>query len=145
MLVIKEISTLETFIVRHPVLRAGKPIETCHFEGDDLATTHHFGIFDNENLVGVVTVLHNSSSLFEEEQQFQIRGMAVLDQYQKKGFGEQLLYHAEAFIGMQSANLLWFNARESALGFYEKLGYKKTGNLFEIPGVGPHFVMFKYF
>ena len=33
---IKKISALETFPVRHPVLRAEKPIESCHFEGDDL-------------------------------------------------------------------------------------------------------------
>ena len=35
---IKKISATETFLVRHPVLRAGKPIESCHFDGDDLET-----------------------------------------------------------------------------------------------------------
>jgi hypothetical protein len=39
--------------------------------------------------------------------------------------------------------LIWFNARVEAVGFYEKMGYQKTGNLFEIPDVGVHILMFK--
>ena len=48
MIQIKEIPSKETYSVRQPVLRKGKPIESCIFEGDDLATTHHFGLYDNE-------------------------------------------------------------------------------------------------
>ena len=40
--IIKNISANETFLVRHPVLRAGKPIENCKFDGDELETTQHF-------------------------------------------------------------------------------------------------------
>lgn len=42
---IKKITDLETYSVRHVVLRKGKPIETCRFEGDDLPSTSHFGYF----------------------------------------------------------------------------------------------------
>jgi len=48
MIQIKEIPSKETYIVRQPVLRKGKPIESCIFEGDDLETTYHFGLFDNK-------------------------------------------------------------------------------------------------
>ena len=41
---IKQIAALETFPVRHPVLRAEKLIESCHFDGDTLVTTVPFGL-----------------------------------------------------------------------------------------------------
>ena len=41
--VVKKITALETYTVRQEVLRKGKPIETCHFIGDDATTTTHFG------------------------------------------------------------------------------------------------------
>lgn len=67
MTVIKEISSKETFIVRHPVLRKGKPIESCYFEGDDLESTHHFGLFVNEKLTGVISIFLNSNPIFAEK------------------------------------------------------------------------------
>ena len=140
---IKEISASATFAVRHPVLRPGKPLESCRFEGDDLKTTKHFGVFERQNLVGIVTVLQNKSDLFSEENQFQIRGMAVLESHQKKGFGEKLLLFSEKYIQGEHGTIIWFNAREHASGFYEKAGYKKIGNLFEIPDVGSHYIMYK--
>ncbi len=142
---IKEIAALETFPVRHPVLRAGKPIESCHFTGDELETTKHFGLFENDELAGIVTILETKSDLFEDENQFQLRGMAVLEKHQKKGFGEKLLEVAENYAKKQNVGLIWMNAREIAVGFYERNGYKKAGNLFEISGVGPHYVMCKFF
>lgn len=38
MIQIKEIPSKETYIVRQPVFRKGKLIESCIFEGEDLET-----------------------------------------------------------------------------------------------------------
>lgn len=143
MQVVKKITALETYIVRQEVLRKGKPIETCHFNGDDATTTTHFGLFENENIIGVVSVFKTNSLLFSEKTQFQIRGMAVLENFQSKGYGEQLLKAAEKFCWQEKANLIWFNAREKAVSFYKKSGYTVLGDSFNIPDVGIHFVMFK--
>jgi len=143
MQVVKKITALETYIVRQEVLRKGKPIETCHFNGDDDTTTTHFGLFENENIIGVVSVFKTNSLLFSEKTQFQIRGMAVLENFQSKGYGEQLLKAAENFCWQEKANLIWFNAREKAVSFYKKSGYTVLGDSFNIPDVGIHFVMFK--
>lgn len=83
--IIKEIPSKETYIVRQPVLRKGKPIESCIFEGDDLETTHHFGLFDNKNLTGIISLFLKINSIFADENQAQIRGMAVLETHLKKG------------------------------------------------------------
>ncbi|MCI9843267.1 GNAT family N-acetyltransferase [Flavobacterium pectinovorum] len=143
MTLIKEISAQETFIVRHPVLRKGKPIETCFFDGDDLETTHHFGLFENSDLTGIISLFLKTNTIFTENLQGQIRGMAILESHQKKGFGEALVKHCETYCVTNQFNLIWFNARTAAVGFYEKMGYEIKGNSFDIPEVGEHYLMYK--
>jgi GNAT superfamily N-acetyltransferase len=140
---IKEIQSSETYLVRQEELRKGKPLETCHFEGDDAETTMHFGIELNEKIIGIVSVYQVNSQLFFNENQFQIRGMAVLEAHQQKGYGALLIERAEKYCFEKNASVIWFNAREKAVPFYEKNGYQTKGNSFEIPEVGIHFVMFK--
>lgn len=145
MYTLKQITSQATFAVRQPVLRPGKGIETCVFDGDDLPTTVHFGIFDDEALVGIISVFKASNPYFKETDQFQIRGMAVLESEQKKGLGEKLVLEAEAYIAQNKGKRIWFNAREIAVGFYKKMGYDIIGDQFNIPDVGPHYVMHKIF
>jgi GNAT superfamily N-acetyltransferase len=140
---IKEIQSSETYLVRQEELRKGKPLETCHFEGDDEKTTKHFGIELNEKIIGIVSVYQVNSQLFFNENQFQIRGMAVLEAHQQKGYGALLIERAEKYCFEKNASVIWFNAREKAVPFYEKNGYQTKGNSFEIPEVGTHFIMFK--
>lgn len=140
---IKEITASETFSVRQPVLRPGKNIETCHFEGDNLNTTRHFGLFVNQKLAGIASLFKERTSLLSENNQFQLRGMAVLTDFQMKGIGELLVKHAEKNAIDRAGSLIWFNARETAVGFYEKFGYKIIGEPFEINDIGTHFIMYK--
>lgn len=73
--IIKEIPSKAAYIFRQPLLRKGKPIETCLFEADDLETTPHFGLFDNENLTGIISLFSKINPIFVEQNQAQIRGM----------------------------------------------------------------------
>ncbi|MDR7371815.1 GNAT family N-acetyltransferase [Flavobacterium aquidurense] len=143
MIQIKEIPSKETYIVRQPVLRKGKPIESCIFEGDDLDTTHHFGLFDNENLTGIISLFKQINTTFAEKNQAQIRGMAVLETHQKKGFGEALVKYCEEYCIEENVDLIWFNARTAAVGFYKKMNYQTIGEAFDIKDVGEHSLMFK--
>ncbi|WP_395062694.1 GNAT family N-acetyltransferase [Flavobacterium sp.] len=140
---IQNISSTATFLVRQPVLRKGKPLESCLFDGDDLSTTNHFGLFIDENLIGVVSFFKNKNTIFNTQNQFQIRGMAILPEFQRKGFGEDLVKHCETFIKNENNITIWFNAREKAVPFYEKLGYNKIGNPFSIADIGLHYLMKK--
>jgi ribosomal protein S18 acetylase RimI-like enzyme len=140
---IKQIHYSETYPIRQVILRPGRSLETCFFQGDELETTIHFGLFMGDKLAGIISLFKNNSHLFIEENQYQIRGMAVLEEYQKYGFGRQLVTHSEAFLKNISTKLIWFNAREVAVNFYKKSGYQIMGDVFEIPDVGPHYVMWK--
>jgi GNAT superfamily N-acetyltransferase len=140
---IQKITSTETYPVRHIVLRAGKPIESCQFDGDELGSTHHFGYYSNNQIIGVISLFAIDNSHFITQKSFQIRGMAVLPAFQKHGVGEALVKEAEKFCTTQKAYLIWFNARTYAVGFYQKMGYEIVGSEFEIKEVGPHFLMFK--
>jgi GNAT superfamily N-acetyltransferase len=142
---INKIKYIDTFPVRSAVLRQGKPIETCFFLGDDAVGTTHFGLFIEANLIGVASVFKTSNKNFDNKNQFQLRGMAILEEYQSTGFGKLLIEEIFNFIESTQVELLWFNARESAVPFYEKLGCTKKDPSFEIPEIGPHFLMYKYF
>ena len=143
MIEIRKILARETYAVRHPVLRAGKPLKTCHFDGDEYETTVHFGLLTKGKLVGVASIFEASSAYFESENQLQLRGMAVLEPHRMKGFGEALLRHSEKHAEARRCEILWFNARIIAVPFYERCGYQTIGDTFDIGDIGAHYVMYK--
>ncbi|MDN3666304.1 GNAT family N-acetyltransferase [Algibacter miyuki] len=140
---VKQIPAEETHAVRHPVLRPGKPIETCVFDGDNLETTLHFGIFSNDDIIGVCSFLKKNNTKHSEVIQYQLRGMAVLNTHQGLGIGHKLLQASESILIKKGTQLIWCNAREVAVKFYNKNGYKTIGKPFNISDIGPHFVMYK--
>uniref|UniRef100_UPI00404AD15F GNAT family N-acetyltransferase n=1 Tax=Flavobacterium sp. TaxID=239 RepID=UPI00404AD15F len=142
---IKKISALETYAVRHPVLRAGKPLESCHFLGDENSETTHFGLFQNEKLCAVASVFDAKSKLVNHEKQIQLRGMAVLESHQGLGLGAKLLQHIITEYHTKKGYSFWFNARIIAVPFYEKQDFQVISEGFEIEGIGTHFVMGKDF
>lgn len=142
-LVPKLITAKETYSVRHEVLRKGRPIESCAFDGDDKTTSFHLGAYLGDTLVAVASFYEASHEKHKFNNAAQLRGMAVLDAYHKKGFGQQLLVYGETLLKEKKYTSIWMNARVSALGFYTKLGYHKIGTIFEIPLVGEHYVLFK--
>lgn len=75
--------------------------------------------------------------------QYQLRGMAILEQYQKQHYGKYLLEEAIETLKTKSVDLIWCNARESAINFYLKQGFTIKGSSFDIPKIGPHYLMFK--
>ncbi|MBP1839337.1 GNAT family N-acetyltransferase [Formosa algae] len=142
-IVIKIIKAQDTYAVRHPVLRPGRPIEDCVFDNDEHPNTFHLGLFLNTMLVGVVTYMKTKKDEFTSEEQYQLRGMAVLENYQGLQFGKLLVNKGEAIIKEKHGDLIWLNAREIALHFYNKCGYEIIGDPFNIPKVGKHYMMFK--
>ncbi len=145
MIEIRQISSIETYPVRHSVLRQGKPLESCRFEGDDDESTVHLGLFYNGRISGALSIFDRKNPEFPVKHQRQLRGMAVLDDFQGKGFGRMLITEAEKIGRHRKVGLYWFNARIKAVPFYEKLGYGITGDAFDIPGIGDHYVMYKEF
>ena len=71
-----------------------------------------------------------------------LRQMAVLNSQQGKGIGFTMMNFAENVARDRGYKTMTMHARKTAIGFYEKLGYKITGNEFMEVTI-PHFIMQK--
>lgn len=126
--------------LRYEILR--KPLdlsfESAAFPEDLFPTTLHFVAHhpakpsSQEEIVGCVTLLNP-----ESEAWIQLRGMAVASQAQGTGVGRLLVLACHEF-ATNANKSLWCKARQSAIGFYQRLGWMTTGDPFEIPVIGSH-------
>ena len=123
------------------MLRPNGTVENCMFQGDNDELTFHLGAFVDKRLVSVASFYFEKSPQFTESYQYRLRGMATLPEFQGQGLSSALLRTAFPVIKNNQCSLLWCNAREKALGFYEKLGFKSTGELFSLPHIGKHMLM----
>ncbi|WP_455170169.1 GNAT family N-acetyltransferase [Aegicerativicinus sediminis] len=140
----KLIEPKETYLVRHPILRKGRSLESCAMEGDDDETTLHIGAYFKNQLIGVMSLMNKNNPNFDEMGQFQLRGMAILEPYQCKGYGEELVNFGENLLNEKYKQpFIWLNAREGAKNFYLKLGYQLIGEPFNIDPIGIHYLMIK--
>lgn len=71
-----------------------------------------------------------------------LRQMAVSSKLQRTGIGASLMNFAESISRDKGYQKLTMHAREVATGFYERLGYKISGDRFTEVGI-PHFKMEK--
>ena len=71
-----------------------------------------------------------------------LRQMAVQGNLQGKGIGASIMSFAENIARDKGYKKLYMHARNNAIGFYEKFGYKINGNEFEEINI-PHHIMEK--
>jgi len=137
---IKRISQEQTFPLRSKVLRKGAPFTECILPTDGIAGIYHLGCFVNDRLVCIATFFPED---YPErgEGGMRLRGMATDPEFAGKGYGAELINFALAELKESHVVYMWCNARSTAAGFYEKLGFKLISEEFEIPGIGPHFNM----
>ncbi len=77
-----------------------------------------------------------------DKQSLRLRQMAVQNNLQGKGIGAAMMNFAENVARDAGYKKIVMHARKTAIGFYEKLGYKVSGNEFLEISI-PHFVMEK--
>lgn len=141
---IKRIKTTDTLPIRKRVLKPFLSEEECINPGDDLITTHHYGLFHADKLISVATFIQESHPAFSSGFPYRLRGMATDDNYRGHGIGQKLVRLAVEDLKQRRCDLVWFNARIKAFPFYERLGFSFYGDLFDIKDIGPHKVMYKH-
>lgn len=139
------ISALDTYPIRQQVLVPTHELKKAKFiNDDDSDISFHLGAFKDHKLVSVASFFYERNSLFPDLHQYQLRGMATLPENQGLGLSSQLLTTAFPIIKQNFCSLLWCNARESAVGYYQKVGFKIQNNeVFSIEDLGPHLLMYK--
>jgi len=92
--------------------------------------------YDEDDILGccILTKVDNET--------VRLRQMAVHPDYQRKGIGASIMSFAENLARDKGYRYLIMHARDTAIGFYEKFGYKIKGDTFTEVGL-PHHVMQK--
>jgi GNAT superfamily N-acetyltransferase len=139
---IRFISVEDVLAIRNEVLREGRlTLDECRFPGDELEGSFHLGYFDHDILVCAAS-FHPKNYDGYDGKAYQLRGMATLENYRGKGIGNQLVNFAIVYLRGQKANYVWCNARKKAIRFYQNLGFEIISNEFDVPGAGPHHVLY---
>ncbi|MEA9357914.1 GNAT family N-acetyltransferase [Bacteriovorax sp. PP10] len=135
----------DTYPIRQQVLTPDHDLKKSKFEHDeDEDISFHLGAFIESQLVSVASFYYDRNTNFPDLHQYQLRGMATLPEFQGQGLSSELLNMAFPVIKQNFCTLLWCNARVTAIGFYEKVGFKTfSAEPFEIEGIGMHVLMYK--
>ena len=139
----RRIHVEETYQLRHEILRPHQALEQCQYPGDTDETTAHFGAFLSERIIGILSIYRVNSPKLAIPNGWQLRAMAVAEEARGKGYALVLLRVAENYASSMGGGYIWANARKIALGFYQNAGYEIRGDEFDIPDIGPHFLVCK--
>ncbi|MCC2547255.1 GNAT family N-acetyltransferase [Hymenobacter sp. BT175] len=126
--------------LRYAVLRQpwGQPPGSERAPDDELPETVQAMYTADDGAVVGVARLHASGP-----GEAQVRYMAVHPDWQGRGVGQQLLHYLENQARQQGLHTCVLHSRESAVGFYERLGYSVVEPSHTLFGTIPHFLMRK--
>jgi ribosomal protein S18 acetylase RimI-like enzyme len=110
-----------------------------HFSAEELAAekeSHHLACYCGARLVGclVLRPLGDSAA--------QMRQVAVVADLQGQGIGTALVRQCEELADKMGYRSIILHARDTAVAFYERLGYEKAGDRF-LEVTIPHWAMEK--
>lgn len=94
------------------------------------------GAFDEDEMMGCCILTDTKDG------RVRLRQMAVQKNMQGKGIGESIITFAENLARDKGFKALTMHARDTAIGFYEKYGYKVKGEQFIEINI-PHHIMEK--
>ena len=102
-----------------------------------LYDTRSYRVQSGEILAGGLILVRQS-----DESIFKMRQVAVLPDFQGRGFGSTLVRYGEKFARQNGGSQMVLHARDATVGFYEKLDYQRVGEPFQEVGI-THFKMQK--
>ena len=97
------------------------------FTPDDLASEAnqiHFGLLSGNDLIACAVVVPLENGVAK------LRQMAVDLPFQRRGFGSSLIREIETELCRRQFREIELNARQEAVGFYQRLGYRTVGDSF---------------
>lgn len=142
-----------TFALRQAVLRPHERIEDMVLLGSDHPDARVFAAvhLDSGEVVGTAAVapeeapdrLEAALPPLPPGRRWRLRSMATREDLRGSGIGAEVLALAMAWVVEAGGGLLWLQARTGALRFYERAGFVQVGEVFEVPGIGPHVLMWQ--
>ena len=118
---IQKITPEQTLPLRQQVLWPAASLEDCRLADDEIGW--HFGGFYQQELVCV-------ASVFIDQKKARLRKFATLPAYQGQGIGQMMLTRLLAELSQQAVTQFWCDARETAIGFYQRFDMQVQGERF---------------
>jgi len=122
--------------LRYEILRKPLGLQFSKDELDQEKDEILIGAFEDEKILGCCMVVKTDNKTCR------LRQMAVINKLQGKGIGKALMVFAENLARDRGFKNLTMHARKSAVGFYERLGYRVVGEEFQEVTIS-HYVMEK--
>jgi ribosomal protein S18 acetylase RimI-like enzyme len=122
--------------LRYEILRKPLGLQFSKDELDQEKDEILIGAFEDEKILGCCMLVKT------DVKSCRLRQMAVINKLQGKGIGKALMVFAENLARDRGFKNLTMHARKSAVGFYERLGYRVIGEEFQEVTIS-HYVMEK--
>jgi len=143
MFIIKQIEYSDVLPLRKKGLETNELELNTFLDADQSNESFHFGIFDQEKLIGICTFLKNMQQEVTNNAVYQLLEISIDNKYTERNLDWNLLVHAEAYLKSINSVLVWCNANEASVSFYEKNGYQVNQKMFKNSETGVHKVMCK--
>ncbi len=122
--------------LRHRILRVPLGLEFTAEELEKDKHDIHLGLFEGKRILACITLTRC------ENNSMKMRQVAVEDAEQGKGLGKKLSQAGEKYALENGFEMIFCNARKTAVPFYESMGYKIVSNEFTEVNL-PHYRMEK--
>ena len=123
---IEQVTAEDCYMLRESILRPGQPKENWTFDTDDAPRSIHLAFKQAGEVVGVVSLLPEPHPEYPDHT-WRLRGMAVREDLQGQGIGEQLMQGLRVRV---SGDGIWCTARKNIHGFYLRNGFEIVGDEF---------------
>lgn len=127
--------------IRHLVLRPHQSFEATVYPGDTDEPTRHAAFLEDDRVVAAASIYRESPPAEQSTDAWRLRGMAVLPEWRRRGAGRAVLQRIVDHARANGAAFVWCNARVSAADYYERLGFRREGDIYDMPPLGPHVFM----
>jgi GNAT superfamily N-acetyltransferase len=131
---VKEVPIAETRPLRQSILRPHQTLE--ELAAHEPPGAFAVAAFDGERIVSVGFVAPEG-----ERGAWRVRGRPTVAEARGRGAGAALLDALVTHARENGARRIWCNARTPARSLYERAGFVAASDEFELPQIGPHFVM----
>jgi predicted GNAT family N-acyltransferase len=135
---VEEVAAEVTYLLRGAVLRPDGGAVT--WAGDEDAATFHLAARTRDGQVAGVVRFSPAPCPWRPlaRAAWQLRGMATAPEARGSGAGRAMLAEGLARVAARGGDVLWCDARVTAAGFYERMGFTVVTEQYDKPGIGPH-------
>ena len=122
--------------LRDRTLSAGHPGRPVVWPYDTSPSAAHFGGYLGDRLVACVSTDRTPWEGSDPASSYRFHSMGVAGEEQGRGVGAAVLRALAGVLVDQGATLLWATARDSALGFYRRMGMTVSEGGYVVPETG---------